>query len=254
MDPSVQNFLYRNPRYYEVIYPEPNDETPAMCRRMFERFLLLPPSSILDIGCGTGRDLASLAKTCPDCWGTDYLPEMIQFAQQQRPFLNLRAGDMQTIRLDRTFDVIMCMGSALMYALSNDALDATFRTFSTHARKNTLLIIDINNAASYLVPGQFPRETTTQIQTLDFRGHYVSRYEFDLPRQLLIRKRTWHITGQPAIEDFCQYRLLFPAELEHFLNKAGFIVRGMFDNHELSKTDLSGLRLYVAASYGELTG
>lgn len=31
MDPSVRNLLYRRPELYELAYPEPNDETPAMC-------------------------------------------------------------------------------------------------------------------------------------------------------------------------------------------------------------------------------
>ncbi len=73
MDASVQNFLYRNPPFYELVYPEPNDETPTMCRRMFSRYLPAPPFSILDVGCGTGRDLDSLSRDWSDCWGVDYL-------------------------------------------------------------------------------------------------------------------------------------------------------------------------------------
>ena len=67
-------------------------------------------------------------------------------------------------------------------------------------------------------------------------------------RQLLVRRRTWSIPGSPPIEDFCEYRLFFPAELEHLLNTKGFRVLGMFDNKDLRETDLSGPRLYVAAT------
>jgi hypothetical protein len=49
------------------------------------------------------------------------------------------------------------------------------------------------------------------------------------------------------VEDFCKYRLFFPAELEYLLGEKGFEVVGMFDNKELTETDLSGKRLYVAA-------
>ena len=51
------------------------------------------------------------------------------------------------------------------------------------------------------------------------------------------------------MEDYCEYRLLFPAELERLLNENGFHVLGMFDNKDLNETDLSGRRLYVAAQY-----
>jgi len=67
MDSKVKNLLYRNPQLYELVYPEPNDETPTMCRRMFSRFLPKTPRSILDIGCGTARDLDSLSRNGAEC-------------------------------------------------------------------------------------------------------------------------------------------------------------------------------------------
>jgi predicted TPR repeat methyltransferase len=76
MDASVQNFLYRNPQFYELAYPEPDDDTPMMFRRMFSRYLTAPPRSILDLGCGTGRDLNSLSREYFDCCGVDYPPTL----------------------------------------------------------------------------------------------------------------------------------------------------------------------------------
>src|SRR2546423_13879047 len=99
MDSSVRNLLYRHPEFYELAYPEPDDETPMMCRRMFARYLSDSPRSILDIGCGTARDLDSLSRECPDCRGVDCLPEMIEFAKTRRPHLHLDVGDMSTLRL-----------------------------------------------------------------------------------------------------------------------------------------------------------
>lgn len=148
MDHSVRNFLYRNPQFYELVYPEPNDETPTMCRRMFSRYLARPPRSVLDLGCGTARDLDSLSREYPDCWGMDYLPEMIAFARARRPHLHLQTGDARSVRLGRTFDVIPRMGSAFMYALTNADVGRTLETFAAHSHASTLPILDINNAAS----------------------------------------------------------------------------------------------------------
>lgn len=150
MDTNVQNFLYRNPQFYELGCPEPNDETPTMCRRMFSRFLAAPPRSILDLGCGTARDLDSPAKACAECWGVDCLPEMIEFARSRRPHLHLQVGDARSVRLGRTFDVILSMGSSFMYAITNADVASTLKTFVAHSHAGTLLILDINNAASYL--------------------------------------------------------------------------------------------------------
>lgn len=249
MDASVQNFLYRNPQFYELVYPEPNDETPMMCRRMFSRYLATPPRSILDIGCGTGRDLDSLSRECPDCRGVDYLREMVEFARATRPHLHVEVGDMRTVRLGRTFDVILCMGSAFMYALTDADIRRVLDTFVAHSHPGTLLILDINNAVSYLGGEQFQPSSELRVEAPGFTAHAHSTYSFDRRRQLLVRHRTWTIEGRGEIEDFCEYRMFFPAELEHLLTERGFHVAGMFDNMQLRETELSGPRLYVASVF-----
>ncbi len=249
MNATVRNFLYRNPQFYELAYPEPNDETPMMCRRMFSKFLSKPPRSILDIGCGTGRDLDSLSRECSDCWGVDYLAEMIEFAKVQRPRLHLHVGDMRTLQLGRTFDVIMSMGSAFMYALTNADVARVLETFVAHSHAGTLLILDINNAASYLGGKHFKQTSELRVSSPQFIAQARSIYSFDRRKQLLIRKRTWHINGQGELEDYCEYRMFFPVELEHLLSERGFRVVGIFDNMQLQETDLSGPRLYVPAIF-----
>jgi SAM-dependent methyltransferase len=249
MDSSVRNFLYRNPQFYELVYPEPNDETPMMCRRMFTRYLAQPPRSILDIGCGTGRDLDSLSRGCPDCWGVDYLPEMIEFAKARRPHLHLAVGDMRTLRLGRTFDVIMSMGSAFMYALTNADVARTLDTLVAHSHAGTLLILDINNAASYLGGEHFQQTSELRVSSPQFTAEAHSTHTLDRRRQVLVRRRTWSIQGHGVVEDFCEYRMFFPAELEHLLSERGFRVAGTFDNMQLRETELCGPRLYVPAIF-----
>jgi len=175
---------------------------------------------------------------------------MIAFAKAVRPHLHLEVGDMRTIRLGRTFDVIMCMGSALMYALSNEDVARVLETFAAHAHTGTLLILDILNAVSFLGGGKFKEKIEFKVSSPRFTATVVSVHSFDRRRQLLIRKRTWYIPGRPPVEDFCQYRLFFPAELKHLLTEKGFQVVGMFNNKELRETDLSGTRLYVGAIMG----
>jgi trans-aconitate methyltransferase len=174
---------------------------------MFSRYLANPPGSILDIGCGTARDLESLSRECPDCWGVDYLAEMIEFAKARRPHLQLQVADMRTLWLGRTFDVIMCMGSAFMFALTNADITRVLRTFVAHSHPGTLLILDINNAASYLGGDHFKQTAELRVSSASFSAVAHATYSFDRRRQLLVRRRTWKIDGHDAIEDFCEYRL-----------------------------------------------
>jgi SAM-dependent methyltransferase len=249
MDPHTRNLLYRRPELYELIYPEQDEATPQMCLRMFSRYLAVPPRSILDIGCGTGRDLGVLSRYCDDCWGIDYLQQNIDYAKETRPHLVLICGDMRSIRLEKTFDVIQCLGSALMYALSNQDVDATLDTFVAHAHEGSLLIIDVNNASGFFPGGLCQTNKTIEVNKGGFVARAMTTYEFDRRRQYLVRRRVWQIEGQEPAEDYCRYRMFFPAELEYLLTSKGFYVHGIWDNKELAEADLLDTTLYVAATY-----
>ncbi len=202
MDPSTRNLLYQRPELYELVYPEKDEATPRMCLRMFSRYLGIQPSSILDIGCGSGRDLNVLSRYCNNCWGIDYLQENIDYAKKTRPHLILIRGDMRSIRLERTFDAIQCLGSALMYALSNQDVDATLDTFVAHAHQGSLLIMDVNNASGFLPGGVCQTNKTIEINRGGFVARAVTTYHFDRRRQHLVRKRTWEIEGQERVEGY----------------------------------------------------
>ena len=248
MRETVRNLLYDHPEYYESLYPEPYDETPSMCRRIFARFLQTPPRSLLDVGCGTGRDLRSLRKDCPDCVGVDYLPQMIDYAKSRCNDIQFAVGDMRSFRLGRTFDVISSFGSAILYALTNEELDQTLHTFAVHCHKGSLLILDLRNAAGFLVGGFKPR-IEGDVDSAALTARYEAEHTIDARRQVLIRKRTWHLADGRVTQDYCEYRMLFPQEIAWLLSRHGFAVLGMYDNMQLKETDLAGSTMYVVAVY-----
>ena len=166
---QVTNLLYRRPELYELAYPEPDLSTPRFCRAMFSRHFGRDPDSILDVGCGTGRDLAALSERCgAECHGIDAQPPMIEYARRVRPHLMWAVGDMRRVRLGRTFGAILSLGGVITYLLADDELDATLETFAVHAREGTLLLLDLPNAASYLQGGDAKLEREFAIDTPEF--------------------------------------------------------------------------------------
>ena len=92
-------------------------------------------STILEAACGTGLILAQLADRYRVA-GFDLSPDMLAVARRRLPDVRLEVGDFLTWQSDERFDVVICVGSSIGYALTVDRL-----------RRATA------NLASLLVPG-----------------------------------------------------------------------------------------------------
>ena len=71
-------------------------------------------TSLLDIGCGNGRLVASLPPEIDDYLGIDASPEMVHHAQQQHPHHTFAVGDMrslESIPLEKSYDAIVLLAS-----------------------------------------------------------------------------------------------------------------------------------------------
>lgn len=247
MDAQLTNLLYRRPELYELVYHGSEHAAPRMCERFFERHLEQFPDSLLDIGCGTGRDLAWLAARCSDCIGVDFQERMIEHARGRRPELDFRVGDMRTLRCGRTFEAITCLGIAIANLHASADIALACATFAAHASSGTLLVLEALNALGPPLGGGLPRHFVVDAPGLHATANAV--YEDDRRRQLLTRRRAWTLPGEAAVHDFVQFRTLAPMELEHHLAMEGFQTLGMYDNRELVENGLAGSSLYVVARF-----
>ncbi|MGW7409713.1 class I SAM-dependent methyltransferase [Streptomyces sp. NPDC054833] len=77
---EATNLLYRDPALYDVVQ---SDSTSAeMCQTLIDSH---GPNArtLVDFGCGTGRDLEILAKRC-ECIGVDLQPGLVDYAHRGR--------------------------------------------------------------------------------------------------------------------------------------------------------------------------
>jgi SAM-dependent methyltransferase len=222
----ITDFLYDNPELYEKVFP-PRGKS-ALCARVFEKYLTESPQSVLDIGCGTGRDLADLAKLYPGCVGVDVNPNMIAYAKKRNPTLSFYLGDMRSWRLHRTFDVICALGGCINFALSNEDLAATIKTYHSHAHNGTLLLLQPLNPNDYF--GEFRAPEIFTVPLGSSRATGVASYNISKIHQVVERTRTWTLDGQAeSFSDSMSYRIVFPAEISYFLSQNGFEVLSVFE-------------------------
>jgi SAM-dependent methyltransferase len=247
MEPGISNLLYRRPELYESVYDGADHAVPRMCERLFQRQLGGPPGSIPDIGCGTGRDLEYLAKHCADCVGVDFQPAMVDYARQQRSAIDFRVGDMRTLRLGRTFQVILSLGWAIANIHTNDELDRVMDTFAAHSRAGTLLVLEVINP--YQATGLPYRFT---INTPAFQAEGMAEYVPHPREQLVERRRMWAVRGGEQVHDLVRFRLLYPRELAYYLSNHGFEFMEIYDNVDLvdqESGELTGPSLYVVTRF-----
>lgn len=246
VDSGIINLLYRRPELYESVYDGADHAVPRMCERLFQRHLSGPAASIVDIGCGTGRDLEYLAKRCTDCVGVDVQPAMVEYARQQRPTIDFRTGDMRTIRLGRSFQAILSMGWAIANIHDDTGLDQVMATFAAHSEPGGLLVLEILNPYR---TAALPRTFT--IDTPGFSASATAEYLAHPREQLIERRRVWTVPGGEPVHDLVRFRLLYPRELAYYLSNHGFRLVELHDNTDLRPGDLTGPSLFAVARRGE---
>ncbi|NNE12093.1 MAG: class I SAM-dependent methyltransferase [Ilumatobacter sp.] len=73
------------------------------------------PTSVLDAGCGTGRVAIELDRRRIDVVGVDLDPQMLTEARRKAPDLTWVDGDLSTVDLRRTFDVVVAAGNVMIF-------------------------------------------------------------------------------------------------------------------------------------------
>lgn len=73
------------------------------------------PRSVLDAGCGTGRVARELARRDIPSVGVDVDPAMLDTARRRAPELEWHLGDLATIQLRQTFDVVLLAGNVMIF-------------------------------------------------------------------------------------------------------------------------------------------
>ncbi len=139
-----------------------------------------PVGSVLDVACGTFALDLPLARRGYEVVGRDLSEAMLAVARRNLAAAgraaDLAQGDMRSLRLGRTFDAVLCLGTAFNYMSKAADARRALRTARLHLRPGGLLVLDLTNFASF---GARPRNVRAETDYRDADGTRIAIYAFN---------------------------------------------------------------------------
>jgi SAM-dependent methyltransferase len=127
-----------------------------------------PVRAVLDLGCGTGAHAVRLAQRGYDVVGVDMSEAMLDAARRRandagssRP--TFVRGDIRTLRLDSTFDAVICMFAVLGYQTSDADVADALNTVRVHLRPAGSFTFDVWYGPAVEATGPSERVKVVQI-------------------------------------------------------------------------------------------
>lgn len=137
-------------RYYDLLYQDKDYQGEAnYVYSLIERFAP-HSSSVLELGCGTGKHALLLAEKGLNIHGVDMSAEMLDQAKllvgnlpdDVDGSVSLAQGDVRTYRCDQLFDVCISLFHVMSYQITNKDIQAAFDTAEAHLKPGGVFIFD----------------------------------------------------------------------------------------------------------------
>ena len=132
-----------------------------LLRRLISSHCHGSAATLLDVACGTGKHLARLRRHLR-VRGLDASPAMLRVARERLPGVPLHRGSYLDFDLGRTFDVVLCMGSAIGYSRDRRGLRTAMRMMARHLGPGGAAFVVPWVLRSDWIPGRNQTETATR--------------------------------------------------------------------------------------------
>lgn len=218
-------------KYYELLYKDKDYKRECdFLEGIFQSFGAKRITNILEIGCGTGGHAIPLAKRGYKITGIDPSSTMLQIAKRkskgENVTLSLHQADVRNFNLRTRFDAALAMFAVISYLPTNNDLKLSFANVRRHLGKDSLFVFDVWNGLAVL--RILPEVRIKIIEDKERRILRIAQPELDafnhlcrVHYHLLILQNNTVIN---EVEETHIIRYLFPQEIIHYLEDAGFEV------------------------------
>ena len=222
--------VYRYPRYYAIGYQWNTEVECDFIEACLSAHGPNPSKRILDIGCGAGRHLLSLAKRGYQVSGIDLRPEMIDYvhAEAAKAHLLVEASvdDLRRLSITGAYDAALCVMDTFRFLLTNEEITAHLQAVAQRLAPGGLYLVD------FWVPTQWDRigdeihqweqtegQTTVRVLYLQHPESVdpvTQTFEDELVFEVQEDGQTMEIRGGPS-----RTRLIMPQEFRALVEGSG---------------------------------
>ena len=170
--------------------------------------------TVLDLACGTGSQAFWLARRGFRVVGCDISPAMLRIARRKTGAVDLRRGDMRTVRVGR-FDAVLTISNAVGHLTRSD-FERAMRNIRANLAPGGLYIFDIYNL-EWLRAG----DHITNL-TIDWSSRAVRQIQYStLDVRGVLRSFTTVLTSR-VFKNVTTLQLYTAADLTWMLRRSGF--------------------------------
>jgi SAM-dependent methyltransferase len=192
--------------------------------------------SLLDLGCGTGTHAAILAEMGYFVYGVDQSSKMLAHASRRRQAMAPEArtrlffehNDLRTLRLNKTFDVIVLLFHVMSYQTSDADLRAAFTTIATHLNSNGVVLFDFWYGPAVLAQPPVLRDKVFEDEKVKISrvaSPLIHSYDNIVDVHCKITATEKATSKYHEFTECHRMRYLFKPELDRFLQEAGLLPR-----------------------------
>jgi ubiquinone/menaquinone biosynthesis C-methylase UbiE len=179
-------------------------------------------SSLLDVGCGTGKHLEHFKEAFDHVEGLDLTSSLLTEARRRLLDVPFHEGDMRSFDLGRTFDAVVCLFSAIGHLLTLEDLEMACAAMARHLAPGGVLVIE-----PWLSPEVWD-ELNLHMLTVDQPDVKLARATLPSTRgdnnEISVLDLTYLVATRGKVETFQErheLRLTSEAEFLSALSKAG---------------------------------
>jgi SAM-dependent methyltransferase len=207
---------------------------------VFNRYCYRVPTTILDLGCGTGTHALTLAARGYHVTGIDMSKRQIESAKKKTEMSEVSEkvdfihGDMRDFSLNTKFDVAVSLFGSFCYLLDDEDIEMTLKNIYNHLQDNGIIVFEF-----WHVGGVNPKASAGGYHTwnkYEGENHKIIRLNTSIynheTNTLDLEFDFYVLSDKIVIDEFGEshkLRLYSVGEIHTWLTRMGFDVIGIFE-------------------------